>query len=77
MLYNTVNKDHGLVFNSKVFVVGSNQSCYFQDKDTREFIYDFIEKHGGVDAALMEEDTRTGTTPPPSQISETGEEENC
>ena len=25
-----------------------------QDKDTRDFIYDFIDKHGGVEAALRE-----------------------
>ena len=27
-----------------------------QDKDTREFIYDFIDKHGGLEAALQEID---------------------
>ena len=25
-----------------------------QDKDTRDFIYDFIDKHGGIEAALLE-----------------------
>jgi hypothetical protein len=32
----------------------------FQDKETRDFIYEFIERHGGVDAALMEEDGHFG-----------------
>ena len=41
-----------------------------QDKETRDFIYNFIEKHGGVEAALqetslalMEEDNRFGQAP--------------
>ena len=29
-----------------------------QDKDTRDFIYDFIDKHGGVEAALREVNKR-------------------
>jgi len=37
-----------------------NLDCLFQDKETRDFIYEFIERHGGVDAALMEEDGRFG-----------------
>lgn len=35
-----------------------------QDKDTREFIYDFIDKHGGVEAALREVNTNTAPPPP-------------
>jgi hypothetical protein len=34
---------------------------YLQDKETRDFIYEFIERHGGVDAALMEEDDASAT----------------
>jgi len=34
---------------------------YLQDKETRDFIYEFIERHGGVDAALMEEDDASVT----------------
>ena len=34
-----------------------------QDKETRDFIYNFIEKHGGVEAALLEEDIRINQTP--------------
>lgn len=41
----------------------SSQSWLFQDKETRDFIYEFIERHGGVDAALMEEDGRFGQAP--------------
>ena len=29
-----------------------------QDKDTRDFIYEFIERHGGMEAALLEEERR-------------------
>ena len=29
-----------------------------QDKDTRDFIYDFIDKHGGIEAALLEVDRK-------------------
>ena len=37
-----------------------------QNKDTREFIYDFIDKHGGVEAALREVNSLTeGIAPPP------------
>lgn len=39
-----------------------------QDKDTREFIYDFIDKHGGVEAALREVNqvnSMAGAPPPP------------
>lgn len=32
-----------------------------QDKETQDFIYEFIERHGGVDAALMEEDDASAT----------------
>jgi Wiskott-Aldrich syndrome protein len=32
-----------------------------QDKETQDFIYEFIERHGGVDAALMEEDDASVT----------------
>ena len=52
-----------------------------QDKDTRDFIYDFIDKHGGIEAALLEVDRKassnkaaaaaaaaaaSGTTPAPA-----------
>jgi len=42
-----------------------------QDKDTRDFIYDFIDKHGGVEAALREVNSNgnsmelTAAPPPP------------
>ena len=40
-----------------------------QDKDTRDFIYDFIDKHGGVEAALREvnsqEEIHHAVPPPP------------
>ena len=37
-----------------------------QNKDTREFIYDFIDKHGGVEAALREvNNLNEGIAPPP------------
>ena len=41
-----------------------------QDKDTRDFIYDFIDKHGGVEAALREVNSNSNsmelsTAPPP------------
>merc|ERR1719341_1147317 len=38
-----------------------------QDKDTRDFIYDFIDKHGGVEAALREVNTQMdlASAPPP------------
>eukprot|EP00088_Acartia_fossae_P006652 TRINITY_DN13069_c0_g1_i1.p1 TRINITY_DN13069_c0_g1~~TRINITY_DN13069_c0_g1_i1.p1 ORF type:complete len:541 (-),score=174.23 TRINITY_DN13069_c0_g1_i1:321-1943(-) len=44
-----------------------------QNKDTREFIYDFIDKHGGVEAALREvnnitEVTNNSAPPPPPRI---------
>jgi Wiskott-Aldrich syndrome protein len=29
-----------------------------QDKDTRDFIYEFLERHGGMEAALLEEERR-------------------
>ena len=40
-----------------------------QDKDTRDFIYDFIDKHGGVEAALREvnssQEEISNLVPPP------------
>ena len=38
-----------------------------QDKDTRDFIYDFIDKHGGVEAALREVNSNVENVlvPPP------------
>ena len=36
-----------------------------QDKDTREFIYDFIDKHGGVEAALREVNNSPDILAPP------------
>jgi len=41
-----------------------------QNKDTREFIYDFIDKHGGVEAALREVNniTENVAPPPPPRI---------
>lgn len=36
-----------------------------QDKDTRDFIYDFIDKHGGVEAALREVNNSPDTFIPP------------
>jgi len=36
-----------------------------QDRDTREFIYDFIDKHGGVEAALREVNSNNIQAPPP------------
>lgn len=44
-----------------------------QDKDTREFIYDFIDKHGGVEAALREVNSlqeNFAPPPPPRVISQ-------
>ena len=32
-----------------------------QDKDTRDFIYDFIDKHGGIEAALLEVDRKASS----------------
>ena len=43
-----------------------------QDKDTRDFIYDFIDRHGGIEAALEEVENRNRTpapAPPPRQSS--------
>ena len=41
-----------------------------QDKDTRDFIYDFIDKHGGIEAALLEVDKKNNApAPPPRQSS--------
>ena len=41
-----------------------------QDKDTRDFIYDFIDKHGGIEAALEEVERKTpAPAPPPRQSS--------
>lgn len=43
-----------------------------QDKDTRDFIYDFIDKHGGVEAALREVNSipeHLAPPPPPRLIS--------
>lgn len=42
-----------------------------QDKETRDFIYDFIDKHGGIEAAMQEVDKRenissSSATPTPS-----------
>ena len=47
-----------------------------QDKDTREFIYDFIDKHGGLEAALQEIDPaksgqRKSSAPPPQSYPKT------
>lgn len=33
------------------------------DKDTVDFIYDFVEKHGGIDA--IKKEISTGPLPPP------------
>lgn len=46
-----------------------------QDKDTRDFIYDFIDKHGGVEAALREVNSipeHLAPPPPPRVISSQG-----
>ena len=43
-----------------------------QDKDTREFIYDFIDKHGGVEAAIREVNAQpeplVASAPPPPDL---------
>merc|ERR1711892_1468004 len=50
-----------------------------QDKDTRDFIYDFIDKHGGVEAALREVnsngnsiDLSAAPPPPPRSLTNPG-----
>lgn len=37
-----------------------------QDKDTRDFIYDFIDKHGGIEAALLEVEKKNANNPAPA-----------
>ena len=56
----------------KILDQGSNFNNIFQlqDKDTRDFIYDFIDRHGGIEKALEEVERKTpAPAPPPRQSS--------
>lgn len=53
------------------FVRAGVSDSQLRDRDTREFIYDFINSHGGVDAvkeALVEEDDHELAGPLKSKI---------
>ncbi|XP_054168787.1 actin nucleation-promoting factor WASL-like [Oppia nitens] len=52
------NVDHRMI---QFFEEAGISKEQLQDRDTRHFIYDFIEKHGGIEAALQEV-----KSPPPS-----------
>lgn len=39
-----------------------------QDKETATFIYDFIEKHGGVEALKREQTLKPQPAPPPAPM---------
>lgn len=53
--------------------IGLNQSQV--DEDTMDFIYDFVEKHGGLNA--VKEDLARQKRPPPAPPSSGASERDC